>query len=84
MSSFYDDDWKRLLRQHPLIARKIEDLRCETVSYEEFEELRRRFEHLEIWRHRKSSTARKILTNFFGRIFKALRTLSREPANNSN
>lgn len=44
---FYDDNWKRLLRQHPLIAKKIEDLRCEVVSYEEFEELRKRVEELE-------------------------------------
>jgi len=44
---FYDDDWQRLLRQYPLIARKIEELRCEVVSYEEFEELRKRVKQLE-------------------------------------
>lgn len=44
---FYDDVWQRLLRQYPLIARKIEELRCEVVSYEEFEELRKRVKQLE-------------------------------------
>lgn len=44
---FYDDDWKRLLRQNPLVAKKIESLRCELVCYEEFEELRSRVEKLE-------------------------------------
>ena len=44
---FYDEDWKRLLRQQPFIARKIEALRCETVSYEEFNELRERVQRLE-------------------------------------
>lgn len=44
---FYDEDWQRLLRQHPLIAQKLEDLLCEVVSYEEFEELRKRVEQLE-------------------------------------
>ena len=44
---FYDDDWKRLVRQHPVVMRKIETLRCEMVSYEEFNELRNRVERLE-------------------------------------
>jgi len=48
---FYDDDWQRLLRRHPLIARKIEDLRCEVVSDKEFEELRKRVEQLEKMAH---------------------------------
>lgn len=45
--AFYDDDWQQLLRRHPLIAKKIEDLRCEVVSFEEFEELRKRVDQLE-------------------------------------
>ncbi len=44
---FYNNDWRRLLKQHPLIARKIEELRCEVASYEEFEELRKRVDQLE-------------------------------------
>ncbi len=36
---FYDEDWKEIQKTHPLIARKLEELRCETVSHEEFEEL---------------------------------------------
>ena len=44
---FYDQDWKKLVRQQPLVARKIEALRCESVGYEEFEELRKRVEMLE-------------------------------------
>jgi hypothetical protein len=44
---FYDPDWKRLLRQQPFVAKKLEALRCELVCYEEFEELRRRVEKLE-------------------------------------
>ena len=45
--NFYNDDWKRLFRQHPLVAKKIEALRCESVGYEEFEALRKRVELLE-------------------------------------
>lgn len=45
--NFYDDDWKRLFRQHSLVAKKIETLRCETVSYQEFEELREKIGKLE-------------------------------------
>ncbi len=44
---FYDDDWQRLFREYPLVARKLEDLRCEVVSYEEFEKLRKRVDQLE-------------------------------------
>ena len=33
---FYDDDWRRLVAKHPLIARKLEELRCEAVLYEQF------------------------------------------------
>jgi len=36
--SFYDEDWKLLLKNHPLIASKIEELRCEVLSYEQYEE----------------------------------------------
>jgi hypothetical protein len=44
---FYDSDWKRLRRQQPLVAKKLEALRCELVCYEEFEELRNHVEKLE-------------------------------------
>ena len=36
--SFYDEEWKRLQRKFPLIASKIEDLRCEVLNYEQYEE----------------------------------------------
>jgi len=36
--SFYDEYWKFLLKNHPLIAKKIEELRCEVLSYEQYEE----------------------------------------------
>ena len=62
---FYDEDWQRLLRQHPLIARKIEDLRCEVVSCEEFEELRKRVEQLE----KKTQLANKCDRNDFDKLF---------------
>ena len=35
---FYDEDWKLLLKNHPLIASKIEELRCEVLSYEQYED----------------------------------------------
>jgi hypothetical protein len=35
---FYDENWKLLLKNHPLIASKIEELRCEVLSYEQYEE----------------------------------------------
>lgn len=34
---FYDEDWRQLSRKHPLVAKKIEELRCETVNYEQYE-----------------------------------------------
>ena len=34
---FYDEDWRELSRKFPLIAKKIEELRCEVVNYEEYE-----------------------------------------------
>lgn len=36
MSSFYDDDWMKLCKNYPLVSKKLEELRCETVNYEEF------------------------------------------------
>ena len=45
--TFYDQEWKKLARQQPLVARKIEDLHCESVGYEEFEALRKRVDRLE-------------------------------------
>ena len=39
MSEFYDENWRVLQRRYSLVARKIEDLRCEVPSIEEFEEL---------------------------------------------
>ena len=39
MSEFYDENWRLLQRRYSLVARKIEDLRCEVPSIEEFEEL---------------------------------------------
>ena len=39
MSEFYDENWRELQRRYSLVARKIEDLRCEVPSIEEFEEL---------------------------------------------
>lgn len=45
--SFYDEDWQQLVKEYPLIARKLESLRCEVVSYEEFQELEKRVEQLE-------------------------------------
>ena len=39
MSEFYDKNWRLLQRRYSLVARKIEDLRCEVPSQEEFEEL---------------------------------------------
>ena len=39
MSEFYDENWLKLQRRYSLVARKIEDLRCEVPSIEEFEEL---------------------------------------------
>ena len=38
MSEFYDENWKKLLRSDPLAAKKIEDLRCECVTYEQYKE----------------------------------------------
>jgi len=35
---FYDEDLKRLQQQYPLIAKKIEEFRCETVACERFRE----------------------------------------------
>ena len=35
---FYDEDWRELSRKFPLIAKKIEELRCEVVNYEEYQE----------------------------------------------
>lgn len=34
---FYDDDWKDLVNKYPLVAKKIEELRCETVNYEQYD-----------------------------------------------
>jgi len=45
--NFDDDEWKCLFRQYPLVAKKIETLRCETISYDEFSDLRERVEKLE-------------------------------------
>ena len=39
MSEFYDENWRLLQRRYSLVARKLEDLRCEVPSQEEFEEL---------------------------------------------
>ena len=39
MSEFYDENWLKLQRRYSLVARKLEDLRCEVPSIEEFEEL---------------------------------------------
>ena len=36
--AFYDDTWHHLLKKYPAIARKIEDLRCDVVLYEQYEE----------------------------------------------
>ena len=36
MSPFYDENWKELQRKFPLVAKKIEELRCEAVNYEQY------------------------------------------------
>jgi len=36
--AFYDDEWWKLQKKHPLVARKIEELRCESLSFEQYEE----------------------------------------------
>ena len=48
---FYDEDWKELARKHPLGAQKIEELRCETVNYEQYSEEQKE-QNLEIKRLR--------------------------------
>ena len=35
---FYDEDWRAVKIRYPLVAKKIEELRCETVNFEQFEE----------------------------------------------
>jgi len=45
---FYDDDWREIRRKFPLIAKKIEELRCEVPSQEEHEALEKRVEELEM------------------------------------
>jgi len=49
--AFYDDEWWKLQKKYPLIARKISDLRCESLSFEQYEEeqeiLRKKIEKLE-------------------------------------
>jgi len=35
--SFYDQDWRELSKKFPLAAKKIEELRCEVVAYEQYE-----------------------------------------------
>ena len=35
---FYDENWKMLQRNYPLVAAKIEELRCEVLSYEQYED----------------------------------------------
>ena len=34
---FYDEAWRQLVNKYPLITRKIEELRCEAVAYEQYE-----------------------------------------------
>ena len=36
--SFYDEDFRALRIRYPLVAKKIEELRCETVNFEQFQE----------------------------------------------
>jgi len=48
---FYDEAWRELSKRYPLIAKKIEELRCESVAYEQYEqetkELQKRFDTLQ-------------------------------------
>lgn len=42
--TFYDDDWKELQRRFPLVAKKIEELRCEVLNYEQYQEEKKELE----------------------------------------
>ena len=45
--AFYDEDWRELRRKFPLIAKKIEDVLCGSVSFEEHAEHDARLKRLE-------------------------------------
>lgn len=34
--TFYDEAWKELQRQYPLVAKKLEELRCDCTAYDQF------------------------------------------------
>jgi hypothetical protein len=39
LHGFYDATWWALATRYPLVARKLEELRCDTISPDEFQEL---------------------------------------------
>jgi len=39
--AFYDDEWWNLQKKYPLVARKISDLRCESLSFEQYDDEQR-------------------------------------------
>ena len=46
--TFFDANWRLLLRKHPLIARKLEEIYCDCVSFEQYEDIEQRIAVLEM------------------------------------
>jgi len=63
-NEFYNDLWYQLVTKHPGLCCKIEELRCDVPSWEEFGALKRQVEEQgviiqELWKHRVRGVAKK-------------------------